>query len=139
MGSPAYSYTLVKHLFCDYSALRVKKNSLHLQQGPFHFEAALVPAKRLIGSDGAVAGNDDGKGVVRQGRTNCTGTLNIAEIPGDPLIGTHSSTRNPMFCAQDVVLERGAEIHARSIEREANVVSTQECCDLISNKINFCT
>ena len=59
-----------------------KPNPLHFQQGALHGDAALEAAQGAVSADGAVAGDDDGKGVVGQGRAHRPGAPGIADMPG---------------------------------------------------------
>jgi hypothetical protein len=115
------------------TALTVESDSFHLQQGSFHSEAPLISTESPIRSNGPVTGNDYGKWVVGQGRTNRPSAVEIAQVPGDSLIRADPSPRNSIFGAQDLLLERGAQIQTRDVEGETNILSGQKCHHLVGN------
>ena len=70
-------------------------NPFLFQQRPFHGKAALVSAERPVGADRPVAGDDDGKGICRQGVAHGAGT------PGrrpDGLRFSGTCSRSPAGC-----------------------------------------
>ena len=133
----SYPMSSMEDLTRKETALTLESDAFHRQQGSFHSEAPLISTESPVRSNGPVTGNYYGKRVVGQGRTNRSSTLGIAQVPGDSLIRAHRSPRDSIFGAQDLLLERGAQIQTRDVEGEADILSGQKCHHLVGNDLNL--
>ena len=91
------------------------------QEGSLHGEAALVSAERAVGADRPVAGDDDRKGVCRQGVAHGAGTPGRAQMGCDSPVRAHGAPRDAVFRQKDSLLKGGTEIEPHLLKGKTDV------------------
>lgn len=115
----------------------VEGKPLHLEQGPLHGRSALEAAEAAVGADRPVAGDDQGKGVRRQGVADRPAGSRLAEKGGDETVGADAPPRDPVFGSENRLLERRARPQGDEVEGEDDRLAAEEGPDPVGHRLDL--
>jgi len=101
-------------------------DAFHSQKSPLHLSAALIAPQVSVGTDGSVAGDDDGKRIFRKRCPHCACRPRMTHMPGYEAVRADPAARYGMLGSQDFLLKDRTVFQADFMQCKTDVFPFQK-------------